>query len=423
MSYIVASLNIVLIGCLAWWISQRTAKDHGLVFWTGLVTRLAAGAVLGLVYFYYYEVGDTIGFFHDAVRLKAIAFNDTGAFITSLLSGTPPIELSNREPRSFFFTILLTMTNVLSGDNYWISSLWFSLFSFCGTWYFVKAVSREIPHLRVAAVVSFLFWPSVVFWSSGIVKESVAFGSLCFLAGVFVALMNNKRLHFLEYAGVALAIWLLLGLKYYWAALFIPSVSTCLAVHWFVENRIRTGWKLVLSWFAIFGLFCFAASFTHPNFYLSGFLEMIRSNHDEFVEISNPANLIIYSRPVETWLDVIVNAPWALVSGLFRPLLFEPVSVTGHIGSLENFAMIVLTIVSLVNLRRTDRLGGLFIITTLTYICLLCIFLSLSTPNFGTLSRYRIGFLPFFVMLVVSNNPIINRKFLRPKAQISTFTK
>ena len=83
-----------------------------------------------------------------------------------------------------------------------------------------------------------------------------------------------------------------------------------------------------MTWFAIFGFFCLAASFTHPNFYLSGFLDVIHSNHDEFVAISKPDNLIHFPRPVEGWVDVVFNAPWALFSGLFRPLPFEPVTCT-----------------------------------------------------------------------------------------------
>jgi hypothetical protein len=35
------------------------------------------------------------------------------------------------------------------------------------------------------------------------------------------------------------------------------------------------------------------------------------------------------------------------------------------------------------------------------------VFLALSTPNFGTLSRYRAGFLPFFVFVIAYRNPIV----------------
>jgi hypothetical protein len=40
---------------------------------------------------------------------------------------------------------------------------------------------------------------------------------------------------------------------------------------------------------------------------------------------------------------------------------------------------------------------------------LLAIFLALSTPNFGTLSRYKIGFFPFLVFLTLYKNPLLGK--------------
>jgi hypothetical protein len=40
----------------------------------------------------------------------------------------------------------------------------------------------------------------------------------------------------------------------------------------------------------------------------------------------------------------------------------------------------------------------------MTYIFFLCIFIGLSTPNFGTLSRYRVGYEPYFVLLILAGS-------------------
>jgi hypothetical protein len=64
---------------------------------------------------------------------------------------------------------------------------------------------------------------------------------------------------------------------------------------------------------------------------------------------------------------------------------------------------------------RLTRLQGikrekysLITFAVLVYSVLLCIFLTLSSPNLGTLARYRIGFLPFFVFVLVYQNPLVN---------------
>jgi len=49
----------------------------------------------------------------------------------------------------------------------------------------------------------------------------------------------------------------------------------------------------------------------------------------------------------------------------------------------------------------------------------LAVFLALSTPNFGTLSRYRVGFIPFFVFLTACGNVLLER--LQRRMPVSVF--
>jgi hypothetical protein len=51
----------------------------------------------------------------------------------------------------------------------------------------------------------------------------------------------------------------------------------------------------------------------------------------------------------------------------------------------------------------------MLVFSVIVYVSLLCIFLSLSTPNFGTLSRYRVGFISFFFLLVAGRHPLLNK--------------
>ena len=49
----------------------------------------------------------------------------------------------------------------------------------------------------------------------------------------------------------------------------------------------------------------------------------------------------------------------------------------------------------------------LLIATVLLFAVVLATFLALSTPNFGTLSRYRVGFLSPLVTVLLFSNPFI----------------
>jgi hypothetical protein len=413
MFFIIAFLNVLFIVSLAWWLGRRVAGKQRALYWVALCVKCLAGLAVGVVYYYHYGLGDTIFFFDNAVRLADLLKDDPRLFISSLISGAQTIDQISREPRSYFFSIMVTLANLASGNNYWISSLWFSFFSFACTWYLVDRISQQVPGLHHAAIVSFLFVPSVVFWSAGIIKESVAFGSLCFLAGVLISVLTGRRLRWYEYVATVIALWFLLSLKYYWAAVFLPAAITTLVVHLLVAAYVRTTASLLVSWLLIFSFCCVLASFTHPNFYFETFLDVIRLNHQAFVAISRPENVIHFLRDIKGWDDVIINAPWALFSGLFRPLPFEPTSITGHVSSIENIVLLLLSIGRLARVNTSNGVERTLLFSLFIYTCLLCIFLALSTPNFGTLSRYRIGFLPFFVMTILHDNFLLKKMGLR----------
>src|SRR5690606_10865836 len=82
------------------------------------------------------------------------------------------------DPRAIFLTRIASVFDVLTQHNYWLISAWFSFIGFLGAWYLVVTLRRLIPSVGVAAVVAFLFLPSATFWSSGLIKETLAMAGL-----------------------------------------------------------------------------------------------------------------------------------------------------------------------------------------------------------------------------------------------------
>jgi hypothetical protein len=104
--------------------------------------------------------------------------------------------------------------------------------------------------------------------------------------------------------------------------------------------------------------------------------------------------------------SVLYQAPKALISGLFRPFLWEAWNVFQVLVAVENLILAALFLTSIPRWKEIFTGGNsLLVLSVLVYVVLLCVFLALSTPNFGTLVRYRVGFLPFFVLLMSINNP------------------
>jgi len=422
-------MNIVILVSLAVLFSKLAAGEHPRLFWFALLFKVTMALALGLVYRYYYSANDTWLFFEDAVKLADFARNDFKLYFEFLWSSdsTHSIwsELSNTQERSLFLVKMISIFSLISGNNYWISAIYFALISFAAAWYLFRIVTQHFPKSRNSAALAFLFFPSVVFWGSGLVKETLALAGIYFIATLFVKLIHQypsdgdvrplqavRRIKLWEWITASLAFYLAWNLKYYWTALFMAVVTTSL-INLFLRNRFvfLNRYKMSL-WVGIFLILISTVSLMHPNFYLSRFLDVLVTNHNDFVKISKPEGLIHYYKLTADWLSVCVNAPWALISGLFRPFAWEAAGVTAVLASIENLFLLALVVSSLFRKRTTPANQSLYY-SALVYIVLLCIFLALSTPNLGTLSRYRIGFTPFLVFLISYRNPLLQYLFDR----------
>lgn len=406
--------NLLAISAISFAIWKGTDVLQRSHFFFALAFRLVAGILLGLIYtFFYTGEGDTFLFFDDAVRLTQSARAGTNRFFDLFFTEFPAVALTNDQPRSIFFVSVVGCINFLTADSYWLTSLWLSFFSFAGAWYLVTKIVKAFPDARMLASISFLFFPSVVLWSSGVVKESLAFGGLCVLTGFFFAIHERQRFKAWEFLIALLSAYLLLNLKYYWAAVFFPAMLTGVIVGR-IPGHLQWGMGKTWSiWLTVFLLLSLGVSQLHPNFYLQNFLIVIKENHDAFVELSANTLYIQFYRLSASWGSVILNSPWALLSGCFRPFLFEAGNPMQILAGVENLLLLVLFLFQLSRLKLPHGRERIAFISALVYVVVLCIFLALSTPNFGTLSRYRIGFLPFLVFLLLMNSPSMRGRSFR----------
>lgn len=414
MKTLFALVNIGFLLFIAYQVWRRDQSPVRKVYWPALLTKLIAGICVGLVYTYYYSTGDTIGYFDDGVLLADFARADLPSYCRFLWSGDETAGIWNNQnflqTRTLFMVKIVSIVNLLSHDNYWVSSLYFSFASFLSAWYLVNVIIRVNTALRYAAAIGFLFFPSIVFWSSGVIKESLAMASLFFLTSVFLKFWLRERLKWWEWILVPFAIWLAWKLKYYYLAVFLPVVIASLAVRlvFFDRLKYRPVIYRVLLWCIFFFIPVLIASTTRPNFYPERFLAVIISNNAEFQAISNDDDLIHYNSLQPTVGSILKNAPWALFSGLFRKLPWEAGTLFQLISSLENILLLLLACAALRNVNKMVRSPNrLLLYSIIVYTVILCVFLALSTPNFGTLSRYRVSFVPYFFLLISIENPIL----------------
>lgn len=447
-------LHVLLMSMITMGFKEKVSSEKSIdwAYYPALFFKIIMGLLLGCIYHYYYGYGDTLLLFEDGATLAHVADQDFFHYLNILLSDQ---ELSTalhygQNPRALFFAKFISPVAWFTQGNYWLTSIYFSLLGFFCSWYLCLALVRYYRQ-ALAVAVSFLFYPSAVFWSAGIIKECVAVGMVCLIVGMMLHIIHQKDVPtILDIFGLwgpnhggtksrsrllgrcphrpkCTAVWLkgsvrilallfcgviLWQLKYYYAAVLFPLVISSMALY-----RLRIAfYQKTLMMTGACGLIVLMLSFLHPNLEASRILYALVSTHDMIFEASDAGNVIRYQSLEPTWQRVGYNFPLALVSGLFRPLPGDGYSLLHKVVQLENVLLLlsmVTALYCLVRYKKSIAEKQLFF-AMLTYVMTLSALLALSSPNFGTLMRYKAVYLPFLVyMCALGCAPLLSRVAIR----------
>lgn len=314
------------------------------VYFIGLLLKLIFGITLGLIYKYYYDDGDTFHYYHDALIVNNVIASHP-LVVFSLFFSEDWSYLSNstihyiQQARALTFSKFLGLLLFLSGKSYWLLSLWLSFLSYLGIYIFVDFCRKRLPKLHHSALAIFMFIPSIVFWSSGVIKEVLALPAILLITIPILKIFIDKKLEKHDFILLLLAGLILGSIKYYVLAALLLSFAPFVAIELWFKN-LKAKW---IVW-AIFTILLLGVGpIIHPNFTPDNFFAAIVRSHD-FIVAQNGEGAIHFYYLEPHILAFLINAPLALFSGLFRPMVFEIDSALSFIVSLENIVILGLTV-------------------------------------------------------------------------------
>jgi hypothetical protein len=401
-----AIINIVALIALFFWLRKKFPEP---IFTIGLLVKVLAGIGLGFLYQHYYTSGDTWTFFADAKHAAAMLRANPGELLNFFWFDdwskvSQPLGSSGLNP--LFMVKWVAFFNLITGDNYWLASTYLSLLSFAGAWILYRSIGSCFPTVKREAALAILFIPSVIFWGSGVIKECLALGALFGLSAYFIQWYVRAEIKIVNVVVALISLWILWYLKYYWLAVWLAVVIPLIVVK---LVSTRSNWvkqHTAVCWIIFFLLAVIGISVLHPNFYYYRILSVVVDNYNAYIQISSPEDVIRFSSLEPTLLSMVKNAPWAVVSGFFRPFVWEASTLFQIASGLESLVLLGLFVMALVRFKNwLPRFNELHL-AILFYLIILAALLALSTPNFGSLSRYRIGFTPFLWLLVLVTSGI-----------------
>ncbi|MGI4760711.1 MAG: hypothetical protein ACRYF0_08400 [Janthinobacterium lividum] len=316
---------------------------------------------------------------------------------------------------TLFLYKILALLSMVSGGVLWVNGLYLSLLCFVAYWSLVRVLGQVFPLASVrAAGVAFLAWPTVVWWTAGLTKETLVLGTGAGLMALALPLLYGRgRVRVWPTVGRAvlflLLAWVMVRMRYFFA---LPLLGGLLALA-AVRLGTRRGW-LGLGWPAqVAGLLLglgltggAAAALGGEHLSLRYFSREIAANYQHGLRTSLGRPHLAYPGWQPTPSGLLRQAPLAAAYTLVRPWPGESAQPLYAVASLENALLLALLGLALVAAwrGRAGRLPVALVVLLGLYCLLLAAFIGLSTPNLGTLSRYRVALLPWLLLLVLQND-------------------
>ncbi|NQZ78942.1 MAG: hypothetical protein HRT61_22915, partial [Ekhidna sp.] len=232
----ITPIYIIIFILVAYFIRPYvTNKQTRKYFLPALWIRFAGAIALGLIYQFYYGGGDTFNYFIHGSRWIWQAFLDDPILGLELLldngGGRRPMETYHyskyiwyyKDSKSFTIVRLSGLFGLFTLHTYSSIALFFATFSFSGLWALYSAVQKMYPSSRYLHL-AVLFVPSVIFWGSGILKDTITLGALGWLTWAMIYLLIFDRKKVLAITIVFLTILMILKIKSYIVLCFVPMV-------------------------------------------------------------------------------------------------------------------------------------------------------------------------------------------------------
>lgn len=381
-----------------------------------LSVRIVGAVGLGLVYQYYYGYGaDTGNYFYNSKLITEYFYKDLGTFFDLVFK---PV-LSTLEVRStigwndsifgfneanYFPIRILAVLHLFTFGTYLPSALFFAVLAFSGTWKAYLAFVNIFPALYKQFAIAVLFMPSVFFWGSGILKDTIAMAALCWLFYCSYSLFILGRGKIKNSVIIIISLFTIVIVKAYIAMAFVPGLLIWIFFNY--KNRIRSQALRMASLPFLIVIIAIGSYFSYTR---------IAEQDARFSAERIQAQAVVVSTNMNdagSAIDIGVTtgmgpaqlvgiAPLAIITAIFRPFLFEVRNPLMLLSAIEG--TYILYLFGLV-IFKTGVLKSLRIVSGTPLLLFLLIFtlvfafaVGFSTSNFGTLVRYKIPFVPFFM--------------------------
>ncbi|MFZ1527347.1 MAG: hypothetical protein WAT19_01260 [Ferruginibacter sp.] len=379
----------------------------------GFFFKVSMGVFYALLVYYYWGIGDSLSYFKDAISINRLVTENKVSFFDIFLQDADffktNFDLHASVNQSGFWVVRFAyIISYLSFLRFLPATVLFSLGSYICLFTLFLTFVKYLPSWHKGVAFSSIFFPTIGIYGSGVLKDTLCISSLAMLFVATDSMLENRKLSARQISIVAITVYLLLEVKAYIIAAFAVPYLLFLIFRTIgrIKNKIVKPVIFFMAILALFGILYTSSktiSETLGAYALENIEENISALQNSYRTSTEEAGSTFEIGEMEpTFEGILTKFPLGIVATLYRPFIWEVRNFLMLFSALESFALLFLTLFTLykagplksVRLIRKESHIFLFIIYSLIFSGLV----GLSTLNFGTLARYRIPVIPFYMM-------------------------
>jgi hypothetical protein len=386
--------------------------------------KIFGAILLGIIYQYYYKGGDTLNYWHQTQVINS-SMSDSFWTWLRLVTGRADIydiDVYNYTTQFYWYGIrtpeyLISVIGALIGiftmTTYLPTAVIFAAISFIGVWKLYIVFTKLYPRLSKQLAYAFLFIPSVVFWGSGFMKDTITLSCMGWVTHFFyLVFFENKKVVQNSFFAL-LFLYIIYIIKTYIVLAFLPATllwGVGLLSYKIKDTRLILFVRYFLYASAIGGIILVSGKLEAEMFGEYN-VENVASKsfvtRDYLFRISNEQDGSGYTLGDfdPTILGMLQQAPAGVNVTLFRPYLWEARKPIVMISALESLVYLIFTIVVIFRnnpIRVVQRiLSDETLQFCLIFTLVFAFAVGISTSNFGSLVRYKIPCLPFYTAFLI----------------------
>jgi hypothetical protein len=410
---------------LALIVKTRTNDEYtARYFLPALLFKCFGLLVFSAMYYFVYGYGDTFVYFESASILAEIMGEDFIYGVKLLLGINDYVRAQDflynhflvnyyRGADTFLVIKLTSFISIFGFNRFLPTSLLFALITFLCQWYLFKTLIQKYKKFSYNLALSILFIPSVAFWGSGVMKDSIILGSICLVVALLFRWIElGRRPGIIQLLALLSTIYVIYIIKFYVIISFFPALGFWL----YYKFRQRIPNKALRLFIAPVGISTLSLIIVYTFVQFSAIdqrLQMDRMlaqadiyqrNHYSETGAEGTGSGYTLGDYDPTFTGILSKVVPAINVSLFRPYIWEIKSPAMVLAAMESLLFTVLFGRLLWYWRRrkvwTAITSDPFFMMSLVFVLSLAFIVGFTAFNFGALMRYKIPLMPFFFILL-----------------------